>query len=121
MKGNQPAQFTNRVTVLDDVATFKVGDVWQEDVGVARRRGHVIVDHHNEFAERIVLQDLVRTAGIGVLVQGRCARIVPQELDRHIEFVRPLDAIGKGRHFLAAIDGVGPHETGNLHLDLVRR
>ncbi len=50
---------------------------------------------------------------VGVLVDDGVARVVPQELDRHIQLLFAAHAVAGGGHLRASSDGVGPGEAGD--------
>ena len=58
---------------------------------------------------------------IGVLVDDGIARIVPDELNRHVQLIFPTHAVAHGGHLRPAGDGVRPAEAGDLRFDRVIR
>ncbi|MNE54831.1 hypothetical protein D3C80_1496440 [compost metagenome] len=56
---------------------------------------------------------------IGMLVGDGVTGIVPDELDRHIQFVLPTNPVAFGGHLRTAHYGIGPAKTGDLRFDRV--
>ena len=58
---------------------------------------------------------------IGVLVDEGVARVVPDELNRHVQLILAAHAVAQGGHLRPTGDGVRPAEAGNLRFDRVIR
>lgn len=58
---------------------------------------------------------------IGVLVDEGIARVVPDELNRHVQLILAAHAVAQGGHLRTAGDSVRPAEAGNLRFDRVIR
>ncbi|MNV42259.1 hypothetical protein D3C71_1339280 [compost metagenome] len=48
-----------RLGIQTEIRLFGGGEVRQQDIGVFRGRGHVVIDHHDHFARLVILQDLM--------------------------------------------------------------
>ena len=54
-----------------------------------------------------------------MLVDNGIARVVPHELDGHVQLVRAAHAVPQGGHFRAALDGFCPRKDGDGLFDRV--
>ena len=58
---------------------------------------------------------------IGVLVDDGITRVVPDELDRHIELIFAAYAVAQGGHLRSTHDGIRPAEAGDLRFHRIFR
>ncbi|MNE54260.1 hypothetical protein D3C80_1490260 [compost metagenome] len=107
------------IVVRNDIFLFNRHQVRQQNIGIFRRRGHKVLNHHDHFALRIVLQNIVRFIDVRVLIGDGVTGIVPDELDRHVQFFLATHPITPGGHLRASYNGIGPAKAGDLRFDRV--
>jgi len=106
------------------------GHIGQEDVGVARRHRHLVVDADDHLALGLVGKDLDRLVDVTVLVDQGVGPVEPDELDVGAQGDVVLDvrvAVGVFgiaytvlvRHPLSAHDRIGPTVEGQHRADRV--
>ncbi|MNN43831.1 hypothetical protein D3C81_1580920 [compost metagenome] len=54
-----------------------------------------------------------------MLIDNAVTGIVPDHLDRHIQFIFAAHPVTQGRHFRAAFNRIGPHKHGDTGLHRV--
>lgn len=108
-------KIAHRVTVATDVVRFGTKRIGQKDVGIACRRRHHVVAHHDEFALAVVAQHLVRPVAIAVLVDEGVTARINDHLDavtKLLALFETLDAVVDPVHLFAAQNGIGQRNTG---------
>ncbi|CAH0278609.1 hypothetical protein SRABI106_03226 [Rahnella aquatilis] len=107
------------VVIWNNIFLLDGHKVRQQDVGVLRRGGHEVFQHDDHLALRVILQNIVGFIDVGMLVGDGITGIVPDEFDRHIQFVFAAHAIFRGSHLRATGNGISPAKTGNLCFDRI--
>jgi len=102
-----------RVGTVHQIFCFQITGFREQQIGVFGARRHVVFNHDDGFAKRLISDDFTGAVDIPVLIQQGVTGLIEKQLNSDVQLIDAFHAHGRGGHFLRRLDRISPQVAGN--------